>query len=220
MGWLSSLMKIGGAAAAPFTGGASLALTAGGGLLDKVGKAGQVMGGQQSGANQARYAQGQLNQGHDRNALDRYGIEQRSQFDAGDLDLRRQTHEIDSRNRNAKTALISAMLNGGMPATSIADGKASGGLAAKLRTDPDGMAAMRNLTGQADRAQMLPPQYVGGNLLQAPTLSDVPKIDIGGGKLGTLSKIMQVLGAFGGGGEDDEEKMRQPTNGGDWGGYG
>ena len=206
MSWLSSLMKIGGIAAAPFSGGASLALTGAGGMMDKFGKAGQVLGGQQGGANNARVAQGQLNQGHDRNVLDRYGQEQRAQFDAGDLDLRRQSHEIDSRNRNAKSALIASLLNGGMAPTSLAGGQASGGLAAKLRTDPDGMAAMRNLTGQADKAQMLPPQYTGGQILQAPKLSEPTKIDIGGGKLGTLSKIMQVLGAFGGGGRPEEEE--------------
>ena len=38
MGWLDTLLKVGGAAAAPFTGGASLALTGAGGVLGGMGK--------------------------------------------------------------------------------------------------------------------------------------------------------------------------------------
>jgi hypothetical protein len=205
MSWLSSLMKIGGAVAAPFTGGASLALTAGGGLLDKVGQAGQVLGGQQGGANNARLAQGQLNQGQDRNAIDLYSRQQGAQDNAAQLDLQRKGFETSNRGATSKQALIAALLGGGMDRTSLAGGKASGGLFQALQQNPDAIAAMRNLHGQADKAQMLPPQYTGGQILQAPTLSAPQKIDIGGGKLGTLSKIMQVLGAFGGGGRPEEE---------------
>jgi hypothetical protein len=210
MGWLSSLAKIGGLVAAPFTGGASLALTGAAGAMDGIGKAGSVMGAQQGGANNARVAQGQLDISRDRNVLDRYQAEQGAQFTAGNQDLQRKGYELDARNRNAKSMLIASLLNGGMPSTSVAGGKASGGLMEKLRTDPGAMTAMRNLTEQSDKAQMAPMDwsksytYNGGNLLQAPTLSEPQKIDVGGGKLGTLTKIMQVLGAFGSGNREEE----------------
>lgn len=42
MSILSNLLKIGGVVAAPFSGGASLGLTMGGGILDKLGKAGKI----------------------------------------------------------------------------------------------------------------------------------------------------------------------------------
>jgi hypothetical protein len=210
MGILSGLLKIGGLAAAPFTAGGSLALTGAGGLLDSVGKAGQVAGGQQAGANNARVAQGQLDLARDRNVLDLYGQQQGAQFTAGQQDLARKNYELDSRNRNAKTALIASLLNGGLPSTSIAGGKASGGLAEKLRTDPGAMAAMRNLAEQSDKAQMAPMDwskvytYQGGNLVDAPTLSAPQKIDIGNKGIGNiLTKIAQLAGAFGGGGEDN-----------------
>ena len=205
MGILSGLLKIGGIAAAPFSGGASLALTGAGGILDKVGKAGAIAGGQQAGANNARVAQGQLDISRDRNVLDRYGLEQSAQNQAGQLDLQRKGFETQNRGATAKQALIAALLNGGLPSTSIAGGKASGGLVEKLRADPDAMAAMRNLHGQADKAQMAPLQFSGGEILQAPQLSAPQKIDIGNKGLGNiLTKIAQIAGAFSGGGGEQE----------------
>jgi hypothetical protein len=211
MSFLSGLMKIGGIAAAPFSGGASLALTGAGGLLDKVGKAGAVAGGQQSGANNARIAQGQLDLARDRNVLDLYNSQQGAQFNAGQQDLARKNYELDSRNRNAKSMLIASLLNGGLPSTSIAGGKASGGLAEKLRTDPGAMTAMRNLTEQADKAQMAPMDwsksytYNGGEMVAPPSLSAPQKIDLGNKGIGNiLARIAQLAGAFGGGGGGDE----------------
>lgn len=205
MGIMSSLMKFGGLAAAPFTGGASLLATGAGGLLDNVGKAGQVMGGQQGGANNARVAQGQLNQGQDRNALDRYQLQQGAQNSAGQLDLQRKGFETGNRSASAKQALIGALLGGNMAPTSFAGGKSSGGLMRALQANPDALQAMKTLGSQGSQAQNTPLSFTGGELMQAPKLSDVPKIDVGGGKLGTLTKIMQVLGAFGSGGRSKEE---------------
>lgn len=212
MSFLSSLLKIGGVVGAPFTGGASLALSGAGGLLDNVGKAGAVAGGQQSGANNARVAQGQLDIGRDRNVLDLYNSQQGAQFTAGQQDLARKTFEMDARNRNAKSMLIASLLNGGMPATSVKGGQTSGGLADKLRTDPGAMTAMRNLSGQADLAQMAPMdwsrlyQHQGGNLVDAPMLSAPQKIDIGNKGIGNiLTKIAQIAGAFGGNGDDGDD---------------
>lgn len=223
MGWLSTLAKVGLVGAAPFTGGASLAAMP---LVDAVGKAGQVAGGQQAGANNARVAQGQLDISRDRNVLDLYNSQQNAQNQAAQLDLQRKDHALDSRNRNAKSALIASLLNGGLPSTSVAGGKASGGLVEKLRTDPGAMAAMRNLGEQADKAQMAPMDwsqalnFQGGQVLDAPSLSDPQKIDIEGSKIG---KVLQIIGALSGGGGGGDEKPKwggAPTNGGDWGGYG
>lgn len=227
MGILSSLMKIGGIAAAPFSGGASLALTGAGGLIDKVGKAGAVAGAQQGGANNARIAQGQLDISRDRNVLDLYNSQQNAQNQAAQLDLQKKGYELDSRNRNAKTMLIASLLNGGMSPTSLSGGTASGGLAAKLRTDPGAMTAMRNLTEQADKAQMAPMDwsktytYNGGQMVAPPTLSNPQKIDLGNKGLGNiLTKIAQIAGAFGGMGGVGGGGGGAPVNGGDWGGYG
>lgn len=204
MGLLSSLMKIGGAVAAPFTGGASLALTGAGGLLDKVGQAGSVMGAQQGGANNARVAQGQLNLGHDRNLLDRYGLEQRAQMDAGQMDLQRKGFETSNRSTSAKQALIGALLGGGLTPTSIGPSGASGGLLRSLNANPEALAAMKLLGSQGSTAQNTPLQFTGGNIVAPPKLTDVPKIDVGGGKMGTLTKILQIIGSFGGGGGGGE----------------
>ena len=182
------------------------------GLLKAIGKGlgtiGGIGGAQQGGANTARVAQGQLDLARDRNVLDRYGAQQGAEFSAGQLDLQRKDHALDSRNRNAKSALIASLLNGGLPSTSVAGGKASGGIVEKLRTDPGAMAAMRNLGEQSDKAQMAPMDwsqslnFQGGQVLDAPALSNPQKLDIEGSK---LMKVLQMIGGLagigGGGGE-------------------
>lgn len=198
MSFLSGLMKIGGAVAAPFTGGASLGLTGLGGALDKVGKAGAVAGGQQSGANNARIAQGQLDLSRDRNVLDLYNSQQTAQNQAGQLDLQRKGFESSNRGTTAKQALIAALLGGGsLQPTSIAGGVRSGGLLEALK-HPEAMAAMKTLGGQASEAQSTPLSFMGGQMIAPPTLSAPQKIDIGNKGIGNiLTKIAQIAGAFG-----------------------
>ena len=179
MGWLSALGKIAGAVT---------------GL-------GSVMGAQQGGAASGREKQAAANLAFDRNALDRYQTEQGAQFNAGNLDLQRKDYESGNRATTAKQSLIASLLGGaggGMDPTSIQDGKASGGLLAALKSNPDAMAAMRNLHGQADQAQMAPSNFQGGNLLTAPKLTPVPQIDKGG-FMSTLASILQGAGAVGSG---------------------
>lgn len=181
------------------------------GLLTGIGKGlgaiAGIRGGQQSGANEARVAQGGLDIARDRNVLDLYGQQQDAQFTAGQQDLARKGYELDARNRNAKSMLIASLLNGGLPSTSVAGGKASGGLAEKLRTDPNAMTAMRNLTEQSDKAQMAPMDwsqsytYHGGDLVAPPSLSDPQKLDAKGSKLMQILQMIGGLSNIGGGGE-------------------
>lgn len=214
MSWLSTLAKIGGVVAAPFSGGASLALTAGGGMLDKIGgaagAAGQVMGAQQGGANNARIAQGQLNQGQDRNAIDLFQAQQAAQNTAAQTDLQRKGFESSNRSASAKQALIGALLGGGITPTQIGPGGASGGILRSLNANPEALAALKMLGSQGAAAQAMPLEFAGGKQMTAPTLSAVPKIDTGGGTMGTLQKIAQIFGAVSpymhkGGGDDGED---------------
>jgi hypothetical protein len=199
MSILSTLLKIGGAVAAPFSAGASLALEGGGGLLGKLGgaagAAGSVMGAQQGGANNARIAQGQLDQGHDRNAVDLYQAQQAAQNTAAQTDLQRKGFESGNRSTTAKQALIGALLGGGVTPTSLTNGQASGGLLRSLNGNPEARAAMQRLGSQGSDAQQTPLAFQGGAQLTAPTLTAVPKIDTGGGTMGTLTKLAQIFGA-------------------------
>ena len=217
MGWLSTLAKVGLVGAAPFTGGASLAALPATSLLDKIGggaaAAGTVMGGQQAGANNARVAQGQLDLSKDRNAIDLYGSQQNAQNQAAQTDLQRQAFTGQNRSNTAKQALIGALLGGGSK---------PGGLGAMLNGSPEAMAAMKTLSSQGSEAQAAPPSFSGGQTVAAPTLTQMPKIDIGDSKTGNLAKILQIIGAvspaldgIGGG-----KKTTPPFNGGDFGGYG
>jgi hypothetical protein len=190
MSWLSALGKIGKGVLNIGTGGIA------GTILDAAGDLGSVAGKQAQGNTNDKITQAQLLQGQDRNAIDLYQAQQGAQNQARTLDLQTKDFENQNRGKTAQQALVAALLNGGLPATSIAGGKASGGLAEKLRTDPDAMAAMRNLHGQADKAQMAVPNFAGGQLLNAPTLSAAPKID-SGGWLSKLASIGQFAGALG-----------------------
>lgn len=194
MGFWSTLAKIGGVAAAPFTGGASLIPTA----LSVAGDVGSVLGKQQQGKAAGQQAQAGADLSYDRNKIDLYGTQQDAQFKAGQQDLERKKFEGTNRGDTAKQALIGALLSGKMDPTSISGGKASGGLLAAMQGNPDVIAAMRNLHGQADKAQMAPPSFAGGSLLQAPTLSAPPKVD-SGGWLSGLANALQIGGAVGSG---------------------
>jgi hypothetical protein len=57
------------------------------------------------------------------------------------------------------------------------------------------MEAMKMLSSQGHEAQQTPLSFTGGKVLDAPTLTQMPKIDIGDSKTGNLSKILQIIGA-------------------------
>jgi hypothetical protein len=202
MGWLSTLGKIGGIVAAPFTGGASLIPTA----LSMAGDIGSTLGKQQQGAASGRQAQEVANQGRDRTAIDLYQAQQGAQNQARELDLKTKSFENENRGTTGKQALISALLSGNIDPTSISGGKASGGLLAALKANPDAIAAMRNMHGQADKAQMAVPNFAGGQLLAAPQMSTPQQIDKGGW-LSTLANIGQIAGAVGSGLPGDKASL-------------
>lgn len=167
------------------------------GLLKTIGGAlgriGGIAGGQQDGQNKARVAQGQLDLDRDRNVLDRYGLQQRAQFDAGRQDLDRKSFETSNRSATSKQALIGALLGGGMAPTSFKGGQASGGILRALQANPDALAAMKTLGSQGAEAQATPLQFTGGELLDAPGLSNPQKLDVKGSK---WMRILQLLGGI------------------------
>ena len=188
MGWLSALAKIGGAAAAPFTGGASLIPT----IAGIAGDVGSVLGKQQQGKAQGQVTQAQLQQAQDRAALERYQAMQQAENQAAALDLQRQGFTQQARGTNAKQALIGALLGGGVTPTNIAGG--TGGILRSLNANPDALAALKLLGTQGADAQAAPVSFTGGKMLQAPTLTALPKIDQGG-FLSTLATLGQLAGA-------------------------
>lgn len=190
MSWLSSLLNIGGIAAAPFTGGASLLATG----LGAAGDIASVLGKQEQGAAAGRAAQANADLSHDRNAIDLYQAQQNAQNQAGALDLQRKNFDVANRSQSAKQALIGALLGGGVTPTSIGPQGASGGLLRSLNANPDALAALKMLGGQGATAQQNPLQYTGGNLVAPPTLAQTPKID-NGGFLSTLARIGEIAGA-------------------------
>lgn len=190
MNFLSILGKIGGLAAAPFTGGASLIPT----VLSGVGDVASVLGKQQQGKAQGQQAQESANLSRDRNLLDRYQLEQQAQNQAAQTDLQRKQFTTSDRGDTAKQALIGALLGGGLTPSSLSGGKVSGGLLQSLNGNPEALMALKKLAASAGSAQDAPPQFTGGQILQAPQLSAPTKID-NGGFLSTLANIGQLAGA-------------------------
>ncbi len=190
MGWLSTLGKIAGVAAAPFTGGASLIPT----IASVAGDVGSVLGKQQQGKAQGKVDQATLNQRQDQNAIQSYQAQQAAQNQAAQTDLQRQQFSQDSRGVNAKDALVASLLGGGLKPTSVTGGKSSGGLLASLNANPGALAAMQKLASQASAGQDAPPTFTGGQLLTAPKLTALPQVDQGGW-MSTLANIGQLAGA-------------------------
>jgi hypothetical protein len=163
-------------------------------IAGAAGDVGSVLGKQQEGKAKGEMTQAQLNQGQDRNAIDLYQAQQQAQNQAAQTDLSRKNFEMGSRGTNAKQALIGALLGGGMQGAKVGPSGASGGLLASLNGNPDALAAMRALASQAGSAQASPLEFAGGQMLKAPTLTAMPKID-NGGFLSTLANIGQLAGA-------------------------
>jgi hypothetical protein len=187
MGLLGTLGKIAGFLPIP---GANLL----GKGLSMAGDVGSVLGKQQQGAAQGKLTQAELQQRQDQNALASYIAQQNAQNTAANTDLQRKNFEIGSRGTNAKQALIGALLGGGVTPTSIGPSGASGGLLRSLNGNPDALAALKALHGQASTAQATPMQFEGGKMLQAPQLSTLPKVD-NGGLLSALARIGELMGA-------------------------
>ena len=197
MGLLSTLASIGGAIAAPVTGGASLAIPA---ALQAAGSLGSVLGKQEQGAAAGRVTQAQLQQQQDQNALANYIAQQNAQNTAAQTDLQRKAYETQNRSATARQAVISALLGGLQPTQidvpGVRSANISGGLMASLANNPQALDALRTMQGQASTAQRTPVQFQGGQLLTPPVLSKLAETD-NGGFLSTLARIGQIAGAAG-----------------------
>jgi hypothetical protein len=192
MSFLSGLLKVGGAIAAPFTGGASLGLSALGGIGDIAGKAA-------GGAASGREREAQLLMQQDQLRNSQFGTQQGAEMQAGNLDLNRKNFEEGARGGRAKQALLASLLGGGFQPTSIdvpgiKKSTMTGGLAESLKS-PGAQQAMQELMRQALAAQMQQgspqgEQFTGGAMLKPPTLNAMPKA-------GMLEKILGGVGVGG-----------------------
>jgi hypothetical protein len=192
MGILSSIAKIAGVGLAPFTGGASLGLTALGGI-------GDVLGKQQSAAGQGAATTGQLTNNADRNAIDLYQAQQQAQQQAADEDLKRKAFTTSDRGNVMKQALLGSILQGGGGAAQFSmpglnSGTVSNPLAG-LSSDPQFLESLKNYRGQTSAAGAAPPSFTGGNILKAPALTPLPQESGTGKTLDLIARIAQLAGA-------------------------
>lgn len=153
---------------------------------------GSLFGGGAKASADARAREAQLNVLRDRNALDAYGTAQNAQMQQGQLDLQRKGFSEDARGNRARQALIGDLIARFAPTNISVPGIPQANVTGGLSVGPDGQQAMANLVKQALLAQMTPDTFQGGNILQAPKQTPIPKA-------GLLEKIMGIGGLIGSG---------------------
>ena len=159
--------------------------------MDWVGLASAIAsayGKQQQGKAQGAVQQANVQGNQDQNAISRYIAMQNAQNSAANTDLARQQFTQSSRGKNARDAMIGALLGNFSPS-----GNVSGGLAKGLST-PEARMSMSELNRQGLEAQLTPPSFQGGQTLQAPTLTPLPNVG-GNSLLNSLAALAQLAGA-------------------------
>lgn len=160
-----------------------------------------VLGSQQKGKAEGAVTQAGVTQAQDRNALALYQAKQDAENQAAQTDLQRQQFGANEQGRNAKNAIYAALLGGGMPRTSVSvpgvqNASVSGGLMDALKNNPDALASLATLKGQANTSLTSGPKFTGGGMVAPPTLTPLPDT---GGKgnsfLNALASIGQIIGA-------------------------
>lgn len=160
-----------------------------------------VLGKQQEGKAAGAQAQANAQQNQDRNALSLYQTQQGAENSAAQTDLQRKQYTDTARSKASTDALMSALLSGGVPKTSISvpgitPASVSGGMLDALKNNPDALKALATLHGQASDAQTTAPTFTGGNMVAPPKLTALP--DTGNsGFLSALANIGQLIGAAG-----------------------
>ena len=147
-----------------------------------------MYGKQQEGKAKGAADQATIQQRQDQDAISRYIAMQNAQNSAANTDLARQQFTQSSRGKNARDAMIGALLGNFSPT-----GTMSGGLAKGLST-PEARMAMSELNRQGLEAQLTPPSFQGGQILPAPRLTPLPNTG-GNGLLNTMAALAQLAGS-------------------------
>lgn len=193
------------------------------GIGPALGAASSVLGKQQEGKAKGAVDTAGVTQGQDRNAISLYQAQQDAQNKAAQTDLDRQKFGADEQGRNAKNALIAALLGGNMPRTSInvpgiQSATVSGGPMDALKNNPEALASLSMLKGQANKSLASGPSFTGGATVAAPKMTPLPEMGKGNSFLNTLATIGQLMGAAAP--YLKKQAPGDPIDGGDWTGGG
>lgn len=151
---------------------------------------GSTLGKQQQGAAAGAATQAQIQDEHDRNAIANYQAQQTAQNQAAQTDLERQQFGLDRRGTNAKDAFIGALLGHGLQPT-VPGAVIQSSLLKSLNSNPAAMAAMTDLSGQAQTGLDTPATFTGGQLVTPPTMTALPDVGTGAS---SLAKGLQLAG--------------------------
>jgi hypothetical protein len=161
------------------------------------GAVGQVLGAQQGGANNARIAQGTLNQGANNSLVNLYQAQNNAQTQQAQTDLARQQFATKNRSDVMRQALVGSLLGGGTyQPTHVSPTSSSGGILNSLNANPEALQALKTFGHQGSTAQNTPLTFSGGASVPLPSLAQTPQIDVSGGS--SLTKAMQIIGALSG----------------------
>lgn len=197
MGWLSTIAKLGAVGAAPFTGGASLA------ALPAISAMSQIAGSAAASREKGRNDATALNTQRDALAGSQFNTAQNAEMQAGQLDLQRQQFADQQRGARTKQAMLGDLLANiqdvNIDVPGITAAKISGGLRPSAMS-ARGRQAGEQLNQQALQKLLQGDTFTGGQLLQRPGLTPMPKpnaMDSILGALGTYGSLASgVLGAL------------------------
>lgn len=156
---------------------------------------GNVLGKQQQSEAEGQLKQAQVQQGQDRNAIDLYGTRQDAQFKAGQQDLDRQTFTTKNRGDVFRQALMAELMPQLMKGVSMPGVPQASGGTFDVASSPGALEAIKAFGSQAHTAQDTPVQFVGGEMLKAPTLTPLPQTSKGSNILSTIARIAQLANA-------------------------
>jgi hypothetical protein len=195
MSILSTLAKIGGVVAAPFSGGASLALTGMGTLGDILSKGAQ-------GAASGRQQEALFQMQQDALRNQQYTTAQNAQTQAAQTDLARKGFTETARSSRAKQALVGDLLQNlqdvNINVPGIQTAQISGGLRPSAM-GADSKASLAEMVRQAILAQQTPDQFQGGQILAQPGVTALPQAsgwEKLAGVLGTAGSLAGGLGSI------------------------
>jgi hypothetical protein len=153
-----------------------------------------VIGNAQTGANNARIAQGGLNNSANNSLVNLYQAQNNAQTQQAQTDLARQQFATKNRSDVMRQALVGALYGGGTyQPTHVSPTSSSGGILNSLNANPGALQALKTFGQQGSTAQNTPLTFSGGQSVPVPTLAQTPQIDVNG----TGSKISQALSIIG-----------------------
>jgi hypothetical protein len=167
-----------------------------GDLLGTLGDVGSVAGTQAQQAANGRVTEADLLSRRDLAQNQQYGIRQSAEMSRGNLDLNRQQFSEQARGNRGRQATVASILANYQPGRTTVPGVPSATVTGGLRVNDGAKAPLNELSRQAFSRLLEGDHFEGGNMVDPPVLSEIPKPSGWETAAGTAGGITQILGAL------------------------